>query len=101
MGIPCTGIWKNSKNVCCFEIVFFFLSEVKPPKTLLHFFENPLSEAYLYFIHSQASVIHFQILKVEGRSKPVIEVLEVLETTLADSEHKLSIQFLPYSVRTI
>lgn len=79
----------------------FFLSEEKAPKTLLDFFNNSLSEAYLWFVHSQASAIHNQILKIEGRTKSVVEVLDVLEVTLQLAEEKRNSKFLPASVKLI
>lgn len=77
----------------------FFLLEEKAPVTILNFFENPLSEAYLWFFHSQA--INMQILRIEGKNKSVIEVLDVLEHTANMVEEKRACCFLPVSVRTI
>lgn len=79
----------------------FFQAEKSPPKTLIDFFNNPLCEAYLWFLHSQASSIHSQILKIEGRNRSVIEVLDVLETTLKLTEEKKNAKFLPASVKSI
>jgi hypothetical protein len=79
----------------------FFLSEEKAPKTLLDFFNNSLSEAYLWFIHSEASAVHYQILKIEGRYKSVIDVLDVLNATLSTAEGKKDTNFIPASVKTI
>lgn len=79
----------------------FFMFEDKPPKTFVNFFNNPLSEAYLWFIQSQASSLNFQILKIEGKNTSVIEVLNVLKNTLEMFNEKRINCFLPINVRKI
>jgi hypothetical protein len=79
----------------------FFLSTEKAPKTILDFFNNPLSESYFWFIHSQISSFHNQILKIEGRSKSVIEVHEILLTTLAMSKAQAESNFIPLEIKAL
>lgn len=60
----------------------FFLNEDKAPKILVQFFSNPLSEAYLWFIHSQLNTFQHGIKKIEGSTKSVIEIVAFLESIL-------------------
>ncbi|XP_043939312.1 uncharacterized protein LOC122811502 [Protopterus annectens] len=79
----------------------FFLNKEKAPKILLTFFNNPLSEAYLWFIHSQLSIFHQGIKKIEGSTKSVMEVNDVLECTLKALTRRKEEQFLSFSVKSI
>jgi hypothetical protein len=60
-----------------------------------------LSESYFWFIHSQISSFHRQILKIEGRSKSVIEVHEILFVTLAMSKAQAESNFIPLEVKAL
>jgi hypothetical protein len=46
----------------------YFQSQDICPLFLQNFFETPLSEVWLYFVHSQASSFHEAVKKVEGQS---------------------------------
>lgn len=59
----------------------FFAAEEKAPKAIVDFFENPLSELYTLFVHSQSSLIEKQIKRIEKTVISVIEVKNVLEDT--------------------
>ena len=79
----------------------FFLSEEKPPKILLDFFNNPLSEAYLLFLQSQCSIFHVRILKIEGKKNSIIEILNVIKSTDNTLMEKLQVRFVPIQVKSI
>lgn len=79
----------------------FFLSEQKAPKTLLTFSNNPLSEAYLWFIHSQLHVFEKEIKKIEGNKKCCIEVFSILEETLTIIKERSDECFLTISVKNV
>jgi hypothetical protein len=54
----------------------YFQSQDKYPLFLPNFFENPLSEVWLYFVHIQASSFHEAVKKVEGQNVNVFEVID-------------------------
>jgi hypothetical protein len=79
----------------------YFLSLDKPPVILKTFFENDLSEAYLWFLHSLMSVFHF---KIEGAQKEMISILEVVSYIKAlkkSLEDRLEEKFISFKVRSI
>lgn len=53
----------------------YFLSLPTPPKVLSKFFEDPLSEAILFFIHSLASVFHCSAAKMDKENGSLLETL--------------------------
>jgi hypothetical protein len=79
----------------------YFQSQDKCPLFLLNFFENPLSEVWLYFIHSQASSVHEAVKKVEGQRFTVFEVTDSINGLKTTLMFKLEDCFLPSAVRTI
>lgn len=79
----------------------FFLSEEKAPKVLLTLFQNPLSEPYLWFVHSQMSVFERQILKLEKTDISVIEVAVILKDTLRLINERKEERFIPIKVKSI
>lgn len=79
----------------------FFLNEKKAPNILLTFFNNPLSEAYLWFVHSQFNIFQQGIKKIEGSTKSVMEVNDVLESTLTALTRRKEEQFLSFNVKSI
>ena len=58
---------------------FSFLSPEHPPIVIKRFFENEMSELYLWDMHSLMSVLHGRIQVVEKENNSVPEVLENLE----------------------
>ena len=57
----------------------YFLSQEHPPIVIKRFFENEMSELYLWHMHSLMSVFHGRIQVVERENNSVAEVLENLE----------------------
>uniref|UniRef100_A0AAR2KN72 HAT C-terminal dimerisation domain-containing protein n=1 Tax=Pygocentrus nattereri TaxID=42514 RepID=A0AAR2KN72_PYGNA len=58
----------------------FFSSQEKPPMMIKGFFENPLSEIYLWHMHSLMSVFHNHIQEMERENNSIIEVKKILST---------------------
>jgi hypothetical protein len=79
----------------------YFLGLAKPPIVLKSFFENPLSEAYLYFVHSLSNAFHDSVLKIEKDENSVIETVDTLQTILNILKIRLEAKFLPLSVQSI
>jgi len=50
-------LWEPLKN--------FFLEETRPPKAIVDFFNNPLSQIYFLFLHCQTFLFEKQIKKIE------------------------------------
>ena len=78
----------------------YFNSEEKPPKILIDFFNNPLSEAYLFLIHSFQYLLSTNIKKIEKRENSVIEVLSILNDLVKCVKEKMDVKFIPLSVRS-
>ena len=57
----------------------YFLSQEHPPIVIKRFFENEMSELYLWHMHSLTSMFHRRIQVVEKANNSVAEVLENLE----------------------
>ena len=57
----------------------YFLSQEHPPIAIKRFFENEISELYLWHMHSLMSVFYGRIQVVERENNSVTEVLENLE----------------------
>lgn len=79
----------------------YFLSIDKCPNILKMFFEDPTSELWLYFLHTQAAAFHKVVLKIEGQNISAVESgrqINLLRESLALKERTI---FLPHSVRTI
>ena len=58
----------------------FFLSQEHPPTIIKQFFENEMSEIYLWHLHSLMSVFHTHIQIVEKANNSVVGVLTSLES---------------------
>ena len=58
----------------------FFLSQEQPPTVIRTFFENEMSEIYLWHMHSLMAVFHTHIETIEKKSNFVVEVLTNLES---------------------
>ena len=56
-----------------------FLSQEYPPIVIKRFFENEMSDLYLWHMHSLMSVFHKRIQVIERENNSVAEVLENLE----------------------
>lgn len=58
----------------------YFLSLPTPPVVLSKFFEDPLSEAILFFLHSLASVFHCAAAKMEKENGSLLETMSIFES---------------------
>lgn len=58
----------------------YFLSLPDPPVVLQAFFENPLSEAILFFAHSLAFLFHCSAAKMERENGSLLETMNILES---------------------
>lgn len=79
----------------------FFLSEENPPKILADFFKNPLSEAYLFLVHSQLFLFHKHILKIESSNVTIMEVIKNMESVSNTLEEKINSNFIPMKIKEI
>jgi hypothetical protein len=68
---------------------------------LLNFFENPFSEVWLYFDHSQTSSFHEAMKKIEGQIVTVFEVTDSINELKTTLIFKLEDCFLPSAVGTV
>lgn len=65
----------------------YFLSLEFPPVAISAFFENPLSEAILFFVHSLASVFHCNAAKMEKEKASLLETLSIVDSVKHVSEN--------------
>ena len=79
----------------------YFESQNECPFLIKSFFENPLSEAWLYFLHNQASTFHSAVQRVEGQTITVFEVISVLNDLKANLVSKGEDCFITSAVRSI
>ena len=57
----------------------FFLSEAKCPRAVKNFFEDPVSELWLWFINNQLSIFNVAVLNMEGDETTIIHITEELQ----------------------
>ena len=79
------GLQRNEQGSNVFAFCHFksyFLSQEHPLVVIKRFFENEMSELYLWHAHSLMSVFHGRIQAVERENNSVAEVLENLELVL-------------------
>lgn len=79
----------------------YFESLEKPPVSLKQFFDNHLSEAYLFLIHSTMNILHSQIEKLERNDNSILETKKILSTILKSLNDRLTNRFLPFKVQAI
>ena len=65
------------------------------------FFENPLSEACLVFVHNQAASFNEAVQKIEGQTVTVFEIIDSINGLKTILELKLEDHFLPSRVKLI
>lgn len=86
------GLNRSGKNFCYLD---------NPPTVIKLFFQNPLNECYLWFLHSIMHVFQIHIKKIEQEKMTVIEVLETINTIKRVLSEKELQQFLPLKVKDI
>lgn len=79
----------------------YFQLQKYPPVLITSFFENPLNESYLWFVHSLMNVFHSTIEKIEKEKNNVIEIMDILESVENILLERKSEQFLPLKVKEI
>jgi len=80
----------------------FFLSQEHPPTIIKQFFENELSEIYIWYLHSLLfSVFHTHIQAVERASNSVVEVLTSLVSVQKLPEERKNQNFLSLKVKEL
>ena len=80
----------------------FFLSQEHPPTIIKQFFENELSEIYIWYLHSLLfSVFHTHIQAVERASNSVVEVLTSLVSVQKLPEERKNQNFLFLKVKEL
>ncbi|CAH1984451.1 unnamed protein product [Acanthoscelides obtectus] len=77
----------------------YFLSTDNCPTVLKQFFQNPISEAWMWFVHNIASLFHKVILDVEGdkicATEAALEYFELINKL----QNRLNELYLPLKVR--
>lgn len=77
----------------------YFLDQIQPPAAIKSFFENELSEAYLFFLHSFMSIFQFRITEIERENNSVLDVINILQSTHDTLKSRLEATFLPIAVK--
>jgi len=78
----------------------YFVQEIDNcPLILKEFFNNPLSEVWLLFIHSEAAIFHNAILKIERSSATIMEVHDVMIDVIDNYKYRLQESFKPLSIQ--
>ncbi|XP_055904720.1 uncharacterized protein LOC129940426 [Eupeodes corollae] len=85
-----------------FEILKSYFEEVEnPPKILIEFFKDDLSEAYLFLVHSLMSIFNFNIQKLEKQDISIIETVNVLQNIVSNIQERINSNFIPIKIKSI
>lgn len=79
----------------------YFESLDRPPVLIKRFFEDPLSQAYLFLVHSVMHVFHAKIEKVEKSDNSVIEIRNIFTYLNKTLEDRIKENFVPIKVQNI
>ncbi|XP_046746421.1 uncharacterized protein LOC124411372 [Diprion similis] len=79
----------------------YFESIERPPVLIKQFFENPLSEAYLFLIHSIMHTVHSKIQKLEKSDNSVLETRSILASITKSLDDRIKESFVPLNVQRI
>lgn len=79
----------------------YFLSQEQIPKCLKTFFEDELSEARLWFVHSLMSVFHHNIQALEREQSSLVEIMSILENTFNVIKERNNSNFKSLKVKEI
>lgn len=79
----------------------YFLSQPKIPVLIRQFFENELSETYLWFVHSNMHVFHIKIAQLERENSSVVEVSNIINSVSSMLKTRLEQNFLSIKVRSL
>jgi hypothetical protein len=78
-----------------------YQSQDRCPLLLLNIYGTPLSEAWLYSVHRQASSFIEAVKKAEGQTVTAIEIIDSINGLKTTLMFRLENCFLPSTVRTI
>ena len=79
----------------------YFLSIEKPPVALKKFFENGVTELYLWHLHSVVCIFHETVAKIDRSKNSVIEILECLSSVGNIVKKRQSQQFVSIKVKSM
>jgi len=79
----------------------YFLSQNQIPIAIKSFFENPLNESYLWFIHSLMYVFHSKIEIMEKENNSIWEISSILLSVENALHERKQQEFLPLKVKEI
>lgn len=79
----------------------YFESLERPPVLIKQVFENPLSEAYLFLIHSIMHIIHSKIEKLEKSDNSILETKYILTSITKSLDDRIKESFLPLNIQSI
>lgn len=79
----------------------YFESIERPPVLIKQFFENPLSEAYLFLIHSIMHTIHTKIQTLEKGDNSILETKSILASITKSLDDRIKENFVPLNVQSI
>lgn len=79
----------------------YFLSIEKCPIVVKKFFESETSEMWLYFLHTQASIFHNSIKKIEGNKNSIMEVSLEIDMLINKFKDRLEAMFVPVCIRAM
>ncbi|XP_025029754.1 uncharacterized protein LOC107326422 [Python bivittatus] len=79
----------------------YFRSVTQPPVTIQNFFENDFADVYVWFLHSLMSVFQGKIAVMEREALSVIEVVNLLQSTVEVLKGRLSETFMSLKVREL
>lgn len=79
----------------------YFLSQPKCPTILKSFFEDPVSEAWLFFVHCQATLFHDYITQIESQKICMTEVSLIINELKFKISQRKEEKFFPIAVKKI
>ncbi|XP_044015774.1 uncharacterized protein LOC122857590 [Aphidius gifuensis] len=79
----------------------YFLSQDEPPKILAKFFEDDISECYLFFVHSIMSVFHNKTAQIEKEKNSILEVKDIINEVINLMAARSQEGFVPVGCKKI
>jgi hypothetical protein len=79
----------------------FFLSIDEPPKVIKQFFENELSEVYLWHLHSFVCVFYDHVLEMEQSKASIVEIVDCLNSVKAIIKGREKEKFLSLKTKSM
>ena len=79
----------------------YFLSQEKSPTVIRKFFEDDLSEVYLWHVHSLMSVFHSHIAEIEHENNSLLEVINCLKSVQSVLQCRAQDRFMSLKVKEL